>query len=203
MIKTIIFDIGNVLADFNFEGCFRHYTSDEETYHKMVQATVMSPVWNEFDKGVWSDEEILQGFINNDSSIERELCNMFMTIKDIIKQRDYAIPWIQELKQKGYQVLVLSNFPKRIYEIHREKEMQFLEAVDGGILSYREQLVKPDPRIYHLLMKRYHLVPEECVFMDDREENVLGARNVGWHAIQFSTKEKALAELEVITKQIK
>ncbi len=203
MIKTIIFDIGNVLADFNYTGCFKHYTSDEETYYKMVQATVMSPVWNEFDKGVWSDEEILQGFIDNDASIERELRNMFMNLKDIIRQRDYAIPWIQELKQRGYQVFVLSNFPKRIYEIHREDEMRFMEVVDGGILSYREQLVKPDPKIYHLLMKRYHLAPEECLFMDDRKENVLAARKVGWHAIQFFTKEKAVEELEMITKQIK
>lgn len=203
MIKSIIFDIGNVLADFNFEGCFKHYTSDEETYHKMVQATVMSPVWNEFDKGVWSDEEILQGFIKNDPSIERELRTMFMNLTGIIKQRAYAIPWIQELKQSGYQVLLLSNFPKRIYEIYRKSELQFLDVVDGGILSYREKLVKPDPEIYHLLIKRYQLIPEECVFMDDREENVIAARKVGWYAIQFLTREKAIAELEIITEQTK
>ncbi len=203
MIKTIIFDIGNVLADFNFEGCFKHYTSDEDTYHKMVQATVMSPVWNEFDKGVWSDEEILQGFIHNDVSIEKQLRNMFTDLKDIIRQRDYAIPWIQELKQEGYQVLILSNFPKKIYEIHREKELKFLEVVDGGILSYRERLVKPDPAIYYLLMNRYHLLPTECLFMDDREENVLAARKVGWKAILFTTKEKAIEEIEVITKQVR
>lgn len=203
MIKTIIFDIGNVLADFNFEGCFKYYTSDDETYQKMVRATIMSPVWNEFDKGVWSDEEILQGFIKNDPSIERELRTMFTNLTGIIKQREYAIPWIRELKQSGYQVLLLSNFPQRIYEIHKKNELQFLDVVDGGILSYREKLVKPDPEIYHLLMKRYQLIPKECVFMDDREENVIAAREVGWQAIQFSTKEKALAELKIIKEQTK
>ena len=79
---------------------------------------------------------------------------MFERLEGIIKQRDYAIPWIRELKESGYQVLVLSNFPKKVYELF-QNEMTFLQEVDGGILSYQDQVIKPDKAIYNLLMSRY------------------------------------------------
>ena len=194
MIKTIIFDIGNVLMDFNFQICFRAYAPDEETYQKIVKATVQSPVWAEFDRGVWTDEEILEGFIKNDPSIESILRNMFERLEGIIKQRDYAIPWIRELKESGYQVLVLSNFPKKVYELF-QNEMTFLQEVDGGILSYQDQVIKPDKAIYNLLMNRYQLEPQECVFLDDLKDNIKTAKELGMHTILFTTKEEAQDEL--------
>lgn len=194
MIKTIIFDIGNVLMDFNFQICFRAYAQDEETYQKIVKATVQSPVWAEFDRGVWTDEEILEGFIKNDPSIESILRNMFERLEGIIKQRDYAIPWIRELKKSGYQVLVLSNFPKKVYELF-QNEMTFLQEVDGGILSYQDQVIKPDKEIYNLLMSRYQLNPQECVFLDDLKDNIKTAKELGMHTVLFTTKEEAQDEL--------
>ena len=194
MIKTIIFDIGNVLMDFNFQICFRAYAPDEETYQKIVKATVQSPVWAEFDRGVWTDEEILEGFIKNDPSIESILRNMFERLEGIIKQREYAIPWIRELKKSGYQVLVLSNFPKKVYELF-QNEMTFLQEVDGGILSYQDQVIKPDKAIYNLLMSRYQLNPQECVFLDDLKDNIKTAEELGMHTVLFTTKEEAQDEL--------
>ena len=194
MIKTIIFDIGNVLMDFNFQICLRAYAPDEETYQKIVKATVQSPVWAEFDRGVWTDEEILEGFIKNDPSIESILRNMFERLEGIIKQRDYAIPWIRELKKSGYQVLVLSNFPKKVYELF-QNEMTFLQEVDGGILSYQDQVIKPDKEIYNLLMSRYQLNPQECVFLDDLKDNIKTAKELGMHTVLFTTKEEAQDEL--------
>lgn len=194
MIKTIIFDIGNVLMDFNFQICFRAYAPDEETYQKIVKATVQSPVWAEFDRGVCTDEEILEGFIKNDPSIESILRNMFERLEGIIKQRDYAIPWIRELKKSGYQVLVLSNFPKKVYELF-QNEMTFLQEVDGGILSYQDQVIKPDKEIYNLLMSRYQLEPQECVFLDDLKDNIKTAKELGMHTVLFTTKEEAQDEL--------
>lgn len=194
MIKTIIFDIGNVLMDFNFQICFRAYAPDEETYQKILKATVQSPVWAEFDRGIWTDEEILEGFIQNEPSIEPILRKMFERLEGIIRQRDYAIPWIKELKSRGYQVLVLSNFPKKVYDLFQD-EMTFLNEVDGGILSYRDRVIKPDKEIYTLLMERYDLIPQECVFLDDLEVNLKTAKELGMHTILFQTKELALDEM--------
>lgn len=194
-IKTVIFDIGNVLVDFNYSDCFHNYVADEEAYRKMVEATVKAPAWHEFDRGVWSDEEILNAFILKEPSIEQELRNMFAELKGVIKQREYTVPWIKELKQKGCRVLYLSNFPERTYRLH-QKEMGFLKEMDGGILSYREKVIKPEEAIYKLLLERYQLRPEECVFVDDLAQNIEAAKKLGMHTILFTTWEKAVEELK-------
>ena len=68
--------------------------------------------------------------------------------------------------------------------------------MDGGILSYQEKLIKPDPAIYTLLLERYGLVAEESVFLDDTLANVEAARKLGIHGIWFQTKEQAEEELK-------
>ena len=73
--------------------------------------------------------------------------------------------------------------------------MDFVKYADGGILSYREKLIKPNPQIYETLIERYSLVPEKCVFLDDTEKNLKEAEKFGIHTILFTSREKALKEL--------
>lgn len=199
-IKTIIFDIGRVLVDFEPEAHFKKFAKNDEILQKMMKATVYAESWNEFDKGVWSLEQIVDSFVENDRSIEKELRACFQDVKGIIIQREYAIPWIKQLKKEGYQVLVLSNFPEKTYEDCKE-EMSFLDETDGGILSYRDRVIKPDEAIYKLLMERYDLKAEECVFLDDVEKNLVTARQLGMKTILFQNKEQAEKELISICAQ--
>ena len=79
--------------------------------------------------------------------------------------------------------------------------MDFLFHVDGGILSYREKLIKPMPEIYERLIRQYDLVPEECVFLDDLQQNLDGAAAFGIHTILFQNREQAGSELEKLIMQ--
>ena len=110
MITTIIFDIGNVLADFTWREHFASFGYDEKMVDRIARATVQSPEWNEYDRGVLTDEEILAGFIENDPEIADDIYKVLKNVKTIVKRNEYAIPWIQELKEKGYRCLYLSNF---------------------------------------------------------------------------------------------
>ena len=112
----------------------------------------------------------------------------------MIKRYEYAIPWIRELKSKGYRVLYLSNFSEKA-ETDCAHALDFIPYMDGGILSYQEKIIKPMPEIYQLLIDRYSLVPEECVFMDDTPANLTGAEKFGIHTIHFQDREQAIEEL--------
>ena len=68
--------------------------------------------------------------------------------------------------------------------------------MDGGIFSYEEKVIKPEATIYRLLLERYNLNAEECVFFDDVEKNVLAARETGIHGIVFENREQAMKELK-------
>lgn len=197
MIKNIIFDIGNVLSDFRWREFLRDKGFDNEMVERIGKASVLSPTWLEYDRGAWSDEEIMQAFIAADPAIERELHIAFDNVKNMVTIRDYAISWIQELKVKGYKVWYLSNFSHKT-EVESGDSLAFLPLMDGGILSYREKLVKPEPAIYELLLERYGLVAKESVFLDDTLVNIKAAEALGIHGIHFTTKEQAEVKLRAL-----
>lgn len=195
MIRNIIFDIGNVLAGFVWEEFFKSFGFSDETFEKLADATVRSDFWNEMDRGKLTDDQLLEGFIQNDPSIEKELCQVFENVTNMIRRYDYAIPWLKELKEKGYHVYYISNFAHKAH-VECEKALDFLEEMEGGILSYQDRLIKPDPEIYRLLCSRYGLKAEECIFIDDTERNVLAAQKEGMKGLIFHTLEQTKKELD-------
>lgn len=194
MIETVIFDIGNVLVDFCWEKHFKSKGLTGQKLEALADATVRSQTWYLFDQGIYTDEEILEMLIQNAPSLEKEIRMIFENLSGTIEPYDYAKNWILELKEKGYKVLLLSNFSEKAFHECKEK-MDFVKYADGGILSYREKLIKPNPQIYETLIERYSLVPEKCVFLDDTEKNLKEAEKFGIHTILFTSREKALKEL--------
>ena len=194
MIRTVIFDIGHVLTVFGWKNFIHSFGFPPETEERVGKATVDNPFWHEFDRGFLSDDEMLAGFMNNDPTVEKEIRQIFVSLHGIVTRADYAIPWIQKLKSAGYQVLVLSNFSDKVKR-DNEDAMDFLEYVDGGILSYRDGVIKPDPAIYRLLLGRYGLKAEECVFLDDIQSNLDTAAGLGIHTILFRSLKQAQEEL--------
>lgn len=195
MIKNIVFDIGNVLTYYTWEEHIRSFGFTETVYQRVVQATVKSRAWNEFDRGLLSDEEVTQLLVQNDPGVEQEIRQMMVNVGGLVKKAEYAIPWIQELKSKGYHVYYLSNFS---FKAGKEcsHALDFMLFTDGGILSCEEKLIKPQPEIYRRLLEKYGLTAGECVFLDDLDINVRAAEAEGFHGILFTTKEAAVSALE-------
>lgn len=191
MIHNVIFDIGNVLTDFRWREFLRDKGFDEEMVHRISRASIESPLWSEFDRGVMSDVELMEAFLKLDPEIERELHLAYDDVHGMVTIRDYAIPWVQELKAKGYRVWYLSNFSKKAEE-ECSDALAFIPYMDGGILSWKDKLIKPDPRIYQLLLDRYRLKPEECVFIDDTPVNIQAAEEQGIHGIVFENREQVV-----------
>ena len=110
MIRNIIFDIGNVLTDYRWEGFLADKGFDAEMIKKIAKASIMHPLWAEYDRGTWTDEQVLSAFVKDAPELEKELHQAFENIAGMVTPRAYAIPWLQELKAKGYHVYYLSNF---------------------------------------------------------------------------------------------
>ncbi len=197
MIRNIVFDVGNVLVEYSWERMLQALHITGEAYDAVAKATALSPMWNELDRSLLSDEEILEGFIKNAPEYEKEIRLVWDNISESVHCYDYSVEWVQKFKKKGYQTYILSNYSKHGYELTRQ-ELPFVEDMDGVLFSYEVKLVKPEPEIYQTLLNKFQLKPEECVFMDDNEKNVIAAREAGIHAIHFKNKEQAEAELEAL-----
>lgn len=197
MIRNIIFDIGNVLTDFRWRDFLRDKGFDRQTAERIARASVMSPLWDEIDRGVWDEDKLINEFVNLDPGIEKEIRYAYGNINGMVTKRDYAISWVRDLKARGYKLYYLSNFSRKAYEDCKDA-LDFLPWMDGGILSYEEKVVKPEEIIYLRLLDRYGLKAQECVFLDDTAVNVEAAERLGINGICFVTKEQADRELEQI-----
>jgi len=88
------------------------------------------------------------------------------------------------LKKAGFKLYYLSNFPGDIFDEIQNK-YEFFRYFDGGIISARVKLSKPDPGIFRLLLKMYSLRPEECIFIDDIAANSDSAVSVGMTGVHL------------------
>lgn len=197
MIRNVIFDIGNVLTDFRWNEFLQDKGFDEAMIQRIAKASILSPFWAEFDRGEWDTDKLLREFAKLDPEIEDELYRAFGDIREMVTKRDYAIPWIKELKSKGYGVYYLSNYSYKAY-VDCIDALDFIPFMDGGILSFQDRVIKPDAEIYRLLLSRYGLKAEECVFLDDTPANVEAAKKLGFAGIVFGTREQAQEELRAL-----
>jgi putative hydrolase of the HAD superfamily len=194
MITTIILDIGNVLAAFRSVEYLRECGYEEEIIRKIGNATFYSEKWKELDRGVIDEDDLIAQFCEQDPSVTTEILSFFENFDQIVTEYDYSAPFVQKLKANGYQVYLLSNYGRR-YFIKATEVFEFYKYVDGGVISYEVNYIKPQPEIYEALINKYNINPTEAVFLDDMNENLVAAKEFGFHTIHVRVFDEALEKL--------
>lgn len=197
MIKNIIFDVGNVLVNFRDIDYMLDLGFSKELAEYFQKHIVKNPLWQELDRGVLKPEDVMNEMKTLVPEYPKEADLFFERLDEIVESFPYAKEWLMDLRKRGYCTYLLSNYPKDLFEHHvTSGRFTFIDQIDGKIVSAYEKVIKPDPAIYKILLDRYTLVPEECVFLDDRLENVEGAKAFGIHGIHFTDYKTAKEQLE-------
>ena len=201
MIHTIIFDIGNVLVDFSWRQMFESFGLKEDEIEKLANATVRHQAWLDLDKGIISTEEAKEAYAKEVPEYREFIERIYQEMDKLLVQFDYSIPWITEMKERGYRIYILSNWSKPAFDACKDTALNFLPLVDGTVFSYKEFVIKPEKKIYEIICTRYDINPQEAIFLDDSEANIKSAREYGLHAIHFQSYEQGRAELEEMLKK--
>ena len=201
MIHTIIFDIGNVLVDFRWRQMFESFGLKEDEIEKLANATVRHQAWLDLDKGIISTEEAKEAYAKEVPEYREFIERIYQEMDKLLVQFDYSIPWITEMKERGYRIYILSNWSKPAFDACKDTALNFLPLVDGTVFSYKEFVIKPEKKIYEIICTRYDINPQEAIFLDDSEANIKSAREYGLHAIHFQSYEQGRAELEEMLKK--
>ncbi len=191
MIKNIVLDIGNVLIPFSWRHHLDSFGFSDEVKERLAEAVFLNDDWNEIDRGVLTKEELLARFIENDPGVEKEIRMIMENISGTVGDYPYTSTWVPELQAMGYRVYLLSNFSDQQLHDSRAK-LPFIDQADGALLSYRYQIIKPDDAIYQKLFKLFDLKPQECLFFDDKKENIDGAVRNGMNGHVFVGYEDAM-----------
>ena len=194
MYKNIIFDFGNVLVEWHPERVYGEYFGDEaKAWWFLRHVTDMN--WRQrIDRGE-----------SQDACIE-ELQGRFPEYREaIVLYRDRwremltgEMPGMRELltelKDTGYEIYGLTNWSMETFPEAR-RHFSILQMIDRYVVSAAEGYVKPDPQLFQVLLDRYHLQANDCIFVDDNPDNVAAACQMGMKGIVCGGAENLRKEL--------
>jgi len=185
---NFIFDIGEVLVDFKPLVFLNKWFCEQPTIDKMYETIFKAPEWERFDQGTMTHEDACNIFCMREPDFQAEIRHIMQNVKDILTPNPDTIALLSEVKRAGYKLYYLSNMHKELKK-HLLETCSFFELFDGGIFSCDIQMTKPSAGIYLYLLEKYQLDSRECLFFDDREENVESAHKVGIHGVLFTGAE--------------
>lgn len=197
MIDTVVFDLGKVLVDFKWEEIYQQHFNQQE-YIRAANATILHPkIWKHLDKNDIPYDAFLSQIKKAEPELYPRICDVIDQLYEELKPYDYAYDWLKSLSQQGHKIYILSNFGEKPF-LMSKKHFDFMTFIDGALISYQVQQIKPEKEIYQTLMHRYQIEPCHAVFIDDVLENVDAARKLGFQGILFKDYESASIELERI-----
>ncbi len=183
-IKNIILDIGGIIFDDSKKNLEKLLKKDCDTLYKIA-----------YGKGF---KECLLGNKKVDEYIET-LSNYkdFEDLKYILNKKNLSksyplitknFDYIKTLKKQGFKLYLLTNITEESYN-YINNLININSIFEGGIYSYQEHILKPDKRIYNLLVNKYNLEKSETVFFDDKERNVISAISQGIDSYVFKSTQ--------------
>ena len=197
MIQNLIFDVGDVLLEYRwFEMLTKDYGLSDTEARRIGGEMFDNEIWvqgmdggrlslaeaiHEYEEKYPDDVDVIGWFLKNG--------------EQMVVKRPEVWDKVAALKNKGYRIYILSNYSEELFHMHTKGAL-FLDLLDGGIVSYQVHALKPEPEIYQILLDKYGLQAEECLFFDDRADKVEGARALGIQAVQVTSREMLNATLD-------
>lgn len=188
---NIIFDLGNVLIEWNKEKILSKICKNDLEYNLFNQFVFQSNLWIDLDNGKISLEFLENQLIDEmghqyQDQIHELVWNWF----NYVDLYDEVYELIKQLKKKNFQIYVLSN-TSSIFHILLDSVLSKVSSVlNGYVISCEVKMMKPQKEIYLSLVNKYQLDIKDCIFLDDLEENVEAARTLGIKAFQIKERKE-------------
>lgn len=178
MIRNILFDMGNVLIHFDRDLFMTRLGVLEEDKPLLMREVFLSVEWVQMDRGILREAEAAKRIRDRIPRRLHDAADKLVSMWDRpILPIEGMYELIEELKQKGYGIYLLSNASLRQHEYwHRIPASKFFH---GKLISADELVMKPHPDFYHRALERFGLTAEECFFVDDVPANIEGALYCG------------------------
>ena len=194
--RVVVFDLGGVLLDWDPRHLYRKLFAGDEAAMEAFLSDVCTPEWNVRQDAGRPFAEALAELLPK----HRDKLHLIEAWR---RRFDEMIPGaledtvaiVSELRARGVPLYALSNWSHETFPAQRAR-FAFLDWFDGIVISGSEGVIKPDPRIFRILLDRYGLAANESVFIDDNPKNAQAASAVGLHGIHFQSPAQLRRELQ-------
>ena len=203
ILKNLVFDMGNVLIEWNSEKILKAITEDIHLQDLLRKEVFETGLWVETDEGVKTREEVIEivtGKLGEDyrNEITQLLRYWYKYVDVFTKVQDRII----ELSKSGYSIYILSNTAFTFYDLVKEGYLPATPVAKGMVLSCEEKVLKPDEKIYNILLERYNLDPHDTMFFDDLPENIWGAARCGINGFVVENESELLTYLDKLREEM-
>ena len=182
---TVVFDLGGVLIDWNPRHLYRSMFGGDEAAMEEFLATVVTPDWNAAQDAGRSFAEgtalLRERHADKAHLIDAYPARFQETLKGPITE---SVAILGALRARNVPLYALTNWSHETFP-PALRRFEFLQWFRGILISGEVGLIKPDPRIYQLLLERFGIDPETAVFIDDNPGNAAAATAIGLHGIQI------------------
>ena len=192
---NFIFDLGNVLVYYTPVVYLKSLFHDDNLVDKLLNTIFKSPEWLDMDRGILTHVEAIEIFCTREPELHSEIRRTMQNFDKMFTPIQSSVELLPKLKELGHGLYYLSNIHKEIRD-HLVTSYDFFKMFEGGVFSCDINLIKPSPEIYRFLLNKYNLVPKDCLFFDDMEENVSAAEKEGIKGILFTTAECVLPYMQ-------
>ncbi|HUW92377.1 MAG TPA: HAD family phosphatase [Bacteroidales bacterium] len=196
-IKTVVFDLGGVLIDWNPRHLYRKIFTSEAEMERFL-SEVCTPEWNVQQDGgklfSTATAELTAKFPDHAANIALYYDRWEEMLGGELKE---TVDILNELKSAGMPLYALTNWSHEAFPAAYER-YAFMKQFDGIVVSGFEGLLKPGHEIYRLLISRYNINPADSVYIDDNKANADAAAELGFHVIHFTSAEQLRDELKVL-----
>ena len=185
MIKNLIFDFGKVLICYDYPAFVKTIFTDNEVLLEFDRVVCDEDFVRRCDLGEESFLEIIRDCQSKYPHWKRQLQEFYdRQLEAMTTEMPGMRDLLTRLRAAGYRLYGLTNWSDAIYPIIEKYDI--LRMVDDTLISSEERMVKPDAAIYDRLCEKFGLVKDECLFTDDKQINVDGAKAAGMHAVLFT-----------------
>lgn len=195
MIKNIVYDFGGVLVQYDFMKFFSTLLGSDAKAKYFLHNVFTEQINAEMDRGVYPPQHFFEQqkrlwpeYHDALNAFDKRYADIFTHETEGMRQS------MIELKERGYRLLGLSNWSERVYDVMNKFDI--FDILEDHLISKDVHLLKPDAAIYHSFLNKFALKAEECVFIDDKPENIKGACHMGMYGIVFSNTRQLMHELE-------
>lgn len=201
MIKAIIWDLGNVLVDWNPSYVFDKMFDDEEKKKHFLE-NICNLEWNEEQDAGRPIKEATEELVQRHPEWKEYIEAYYGRWEEMLGGPLYeTVEILKQLKEEGrFKMYALTNWSAETFPIALAK-YQFLHWFDGRVVSGEEKMRKPSKEFYQRLLDRYNLKPDEVLFIDDNLRNIKAAQEMGMKTLLFKNSEqlkKDLAEMKIM-----
>ena len=203
ILKNLVFDMGNVLIEWNSEKILKAITENIHLQDLLRKEVFETGLWVETDEGVKTREEVIEivtGKLGEDyrNEVTQLLRYWYKYVDVFTKVQDRII----ELSKSGYSIYILSNTAFTFYDLVKEGYLPATSVAKGMVLSFEEKVLKPNEKIYNILLERYNLDPHNTMFFDDLPENIWGAARCGINGFVVENESELLTYLDKLREEM-